>query len=122
MNIQKKNIDEFLKKNQKYEIKVQFLPFDRGAWLLHSTKKNVCVGLYDTDDWAKDEALYIDYAFLDDGMKAWQISYRSDFFNERGFAELFKLLPKIFNGEKIFPDGNLLKPLHKNCNFAKENR
>ncbi len=66
-----------------------------------------------------DECIYIDYVYLEDGMKAWQVQINSRYLRQEGIDKLKDLLPKFFSGEKISPDEKLIKPLHANCNFAK---
>ena len=87
---------------------------------LCSSRLNMVLEITDSDDnFAIDECIYIDYVYLEDGMKAWQVQINSRYLRQEGIDKLKDLLPKFFSGEKISPDEKLVKPLHANCNFAK---
>jgi len=123
MKLETKDILEFINNNQDFEVKFDYLELDWGIdYNLYSRKLNVTVTIMDSDDnFATDEALYIDYVYLDDGMKAWQVQINSKFLKQEGIDKVKELLPKFFVGEVILPDYKLVRPLHPNCNFSKLN-
>ena len=123
MKLKKEDLIEFVNNHRSMEIKFNYYKMqDEIDFHLCSFKLNVVVGIFDSNDnLAIDKSLYIDYVYLDDGMKAWQIQVNSKFLEKDGIEKIKELLPKFFNGEKISTDNDLIKPLYKNCNFDKDN-
>lgn len=121
MKLDEKDIHLFITEHQEYEIKYSYYDFGGEIeYNLCSSKLNIVLGITDSDEnFAKDECIYIDYVYLEDGMKAWQVQINSKYLKQDGIEKLKELLPKFFLGGNIFPDEKLIKPLHTNCNFAK---
>lgn len=121
MKLEKNDIIEFITNHKDMEIEFNCYDMqDEIVFNLYSFKLKVGITISDScDNFATDKSLYIDYVYLDDGTKAWQIQINSKYLMQDGIDKLKGLLPKIFDGEKIQADSNLLKPLHKNCNFAR---
>lgn len=121
LKLEKNDILKFVNEHKDYEIKFDYYNSEYEVeYNLCSYKVNVVVSISDSDEnFATDESLYVDYVYLDDGMKAWQVQINSKYLKQEGVDKLKELLPTFFLGESIFPDGNLVKPLHQNCNFAK---
>ena len=123
MKLEKKDIEEFIKNNKNLEIKFNYYEGKNEIeFNLCSIKVNTVVGITDSDDnYATDECLYVDYVYLDDGMKAWQVQINSKFLQDDGIEMIKELLPKFFENEKIILDNKLIKPLRAGCNFDKDN-
>lgn len=121
MKIEEIDILQFINDHKEYEIKYSHYDFEcEIEYNLCSFKLNIVLGITDSDEnFAKDECIYIDYVYLENGMKAWQVQINSKYLNQDGIKKLKELLPKFFIGEKISPDEKLIKPLHATCNFAK---
>lgn len=121
MKLEEKDILQFINDHKEYEIKYSCNDFGYEiGYNLCSFKLNIVLCIFDSDDnFAKDECIYIDYVYFEDGMKAWQIQINSKYLNQDGIDKLKELLPKFFLGEKISPDEKFIKPLHATCNFAK---
>lgn len=121
MKLEETDIQLFINEHEEYEIKYNHYNIGYEIeYNLCSFKLNIVLGITDSDEnFAKDEYIYIDYVYLENGMKAWQVQINSKYLKQDGVEKLKELLPKFFLGEKISPNEKLIKPLHANCNFAK---
>ncbi len=119
MRLEREDINEFLASNAALEIELKVCDLsDEYDINLYSYKLNISVEIMDLEDgYAQDNAIYIDYAYLEDGMKAWQVQYNSNFLDQSGFIVLKKLLAKFFHNELVLADYKMIKPLRTGCNF-----